>query len=325
LRESGSGLGSAGHLSGRAFPLSHLGDTPARSHPSPLRSLLHPFAVPHRPQISSTVSGCVSTPTAAECPEPLCPMTLPSGRPRRSPRRALPLRLRSYRLTRQTLSLSGPSSSPVSPESLQVVASPCWDQALPDIISATLAWVLGPVPRRPPRVLAQSFPEDPGLASREPRSADGSIPATQLPQGTHFRGGSHSLRFRLPRSLGPQIAPTATPRGAEPPGRLHHASPGWLPRPGCGIATCPFWAIDMAGLSPAGLQPCRPLLRVMGYGTYRLGVLSRAAPVPHPVVAIQTQGLMEPRPTVDDHQKARNSRAADPDTRDRLPEHMKLR
>jgi hypothetical protein len=28
---------------------------------------------------------------------------------------------------------------------------------------------------------------------------------------------------------------------------------------------------------------------------------------------------------VDDHQKARNSRAADPDTRDRLPEHMKLR
>src|SRR6516225_1536293 len=35
----------------------------------------------------------------------------------------------------------------------------------------------------------------------------------------------------------------------------------------------------------------------MGYGTYRLGVLSRAAPVPHPVVAIQTQGLMEPRPT----------------------------
>src|SRR5262249_32332517 len=34
----------------------------------------------------------------------------------------------------------------------------------------------------------------------------------------------------------------------------------------------------------------------MAYGTYRLGVLSRAAPVPHPVVAIQTQGLVEPRP-----------------------------
>jgi len=34
----------------------------------------------------------------------------------------------------------------------------------------------------------------------------------QLPQGAVFRGGSHSLRFRLLRSLDPQIAPTAAPR-----------------------------------------------------------------------------------------------------------------
>ena len=51
------------------------------------------------------------------------------------------------------------------------------------------------------------------------------------------------------------------------PGRLHHASPGWLPIPGCGIATCPTWAIDTAGLAPAGLQPCRLLPAASGSST----------------------------------------------------------
>jgi hypothetical protein len=45
------------------------------------------------------------------------------------------------------------------------------------------------------------------------------------------------------------------------PGRLHHASPGWLPIPRCGITTCLNRAIGTAGLSPAGLRPCRPLPR----------------------------------------------------------------
>ena len=43
------------------------------------------------------------------------------------------------------------------------------------------------------------------------------------------------------------------------PGRIHHAVLGWLPAPSSGIATCLNRAIDMAGLSPAGLQPCRLL------------------------------------------------------------------
>ncbi len=42
-------------------------------------------------------------------------------------------------------------------------------------------------------------------------------------------------------------------------GRLHHAVPGSLPAPSCGIATCLNRAINMTGLSPVGLQPCRPL------------------------------------------------------------------
>ena len=85
----------------------------------------------------------------------------PSGRPQGSPRRALPLHPRSYGLTRQTLSLSGPSSSPVSPESWQVVASPCWDPALPDIVSATLAWVLGPFTPPSPSGACPVLPQGP--------------------------------------------------------------------------------------------------------------------------------------------------------------------
>ena len=43
------------------------------------------------------------------------------------------------------------------------------------------------------------------------------------------------------------------------PGRLHHASAGWLPIPRCGIAMCLNRATGTTGLSPAGLQPCRLL------------------------------------------------------------------
>ena len=53
------------------------------------------------------------------------------------------------------------------------------------------------------------FLDDTGLASRETRLADGRSPAMQLLQGALFRGCSHSLRFRLPRSLDLQVAPTS--------------------------------------------------------------------------------------------------------------------
>ena len=76
-----------------------------------------------------------------------------------------------------------------------------------------------------------------------------------------FRGCRHSLRFKLPRSLGPQVAPTADNIVSGRPGRLHHAYSRVVAHAGCGIATCPIWAIDTAGLPPAGLQSCR-LLRL---------------------------------------------------------------
>jgi hypothetical protein len=42
--------------------------------------------------------------------------------------------------------------SPYSGESLQVVVSPCWEVALPSVISAIRVWVHGPLPRSAPSV-----------------------------------------------------------------------------------------------------------------------------------------------------------------------------
>ena len=63
-----------------------------------------------------------------------------------SPGRALPLRHRSYWLMRQTKTLP-PVPVPFADGSSQVVANPCWEMALPDVISGFPVQVLGPIPR----------------------------------------------------------------------------------------------------------------------------------------------------------------------------------
>jgi hypothetical protein len=67
--------------------------------------------------------------------------------------------------------------------SLQVAASPCWEMALPDIISATLAQALGPIPRRAPR-LRVSIP-----SPRTPVSPHGKrVRRADLPPHSSFSG-----------------------------------------------------------------------------------------------------------------------------------------
>jgi hypothetical protein len=171
---------------------------------------------------------------------------------------ALPHHPRSYGLMRQTSSLCDPLLRSGS-RSLQVAASPCWPEVFPDVISAIRVWVLGPLPRSarvvPLLVTSHTTPASPERA--QVRRANHRRTATAT-AGT-FRGCSHSVMFRLPYSLDPQVAPTAEATASGRPGLIHHASLGWLPAPRGGIATCPTRAIDTAGLPPAGLQPCRPL------------------------------------------------------------------
>jgi hypothetical protein len=146
--------------------------------------------------------------------------------------------------------------------------------ALPDIISATLVQALGPIPRRAPRLL-MSIP-----SPRTPAFTDGKtvgrtdLPPQQLRRGADIeasviRSPSGSCTRLAPRLLRPQRL------SAGPPGLSHHASPGRLPGPGCGVASRSTWTTDVAGLAPAGSQPCRLLLPAHGLPMIFLMVTTR--------------------------------------------------
>src|SRR5215831_1723100 len=113
---------------------------------------------------------------------------------------------------RQTSPLSRPTHDGLVRESLQVAACPCWAEALPDVISSISVEVLGPVPR-PRRASAVPLPVASRRTSASPyvqevRRAE--TPAMLAASMTNqFRGCSHSVMFRLPHLLGPQVAPTA--------------------------------------------------------------------------------------------------------------------
>ena len=102
--------------------------------------------------------------------------------------------------------------SPLCSRSLQVVASPCWEMALPNVISASPslgAWTLTPV--GPYGAHARFFPQNIGL----PRITSGSAPTlnpySDFSTGL-LRGCSHSVMFRPQGLLTTQVAPTAVPK-----------------------------------------------------------------------------------------------------------------
>ncbi len=89
-------------------------------------------------------------PRPTRCPEVLRLVeVLPFPEWRLAPlRRALPLLRSSYDLMRQTKTLPPPLDLSLVGGSLQVATSPCWELALPDVISADLspdAWTRTPV------------------------------------------------------------------------------------------------------------------------------------------------------------------------------------
>ena len=111
---------------------------------------------------------------------------------------------------RQTSARSRPPPDGLGREAWQVAAYPCWDAALPEVISPICGEVLGPVPRRaaavPLPVTSRSTSASPYM--QEVRRAE--TPAMIATSMTNrFRGCSHFMMFRLPHLLGPQIAPTA--------------------------------------------------------------------------------------------------------------------
>jgi len=89
------------------------------------------------------------------------------------------------------------------------------------------AWT--PTPWRPSGAFARFFPKGTGLTSDVTSSARQTIPIMQFQPGYIFRGCSHSLMFRLPRSLNPQVAPTAELQGGQAV-YTTHSPVGYLPR-----------------------------------------------------------------------------------------------
>ena len=88
------------------------------------------------------------------------------------------------------------------------------------------------------------------------------LTALSTAEGQSFRYVQAPIRLWRTRPPGCTHRCDTMPTGQ--PGRLHHASPGWLTAPRCGIATYPTRVRlrrYTAGLSPAGLQPCRLLRR----------------------------------------------------------------
>lgn len=198
-----------------AFPCSRklkhtLAYTP-HAHGSLCRSPSAPLTTLVEPRVSYGVTRmAITVPRAPSPPWGVTPPRVVFPRPRP----ALPGLHRSYGLMRQTSTLSRPTHDGLVPESLQVAACPCWEEVLPDVISSICVEVLGPVPRRasPVRLPVSSRRTSASPYVQEVRRAE--TPAMIATSMTNrFRGCSHSVMFRLPHSLGPQIAPTVEAQG----------------------------------------------------------------------------------------------------------------
>jgi hypothetical protein len=165
-----------------------------------------PLTIVFEPSVSYGVTRLAIT--VPRAPSPPWGVTPPRG-VCLHPRSALPNPHRYSELMRQTSTLSHPTHGGLVHESVQVAACPCWEEALPDVLSSICVEVLGPVPRRassvPLPVSSRRTSASPYM--QEVRRAE--TPAMIATSMTNrFRGCSHSVMFRLPHLQGPQVAPT---------------------------------------------------------------------------------------------------------------------
>jgi len=247
-------------LSAHCLPVDEEAQTLARIHPSQSR-----FTCGTR----SIFNGSA---TPAQCPGPAKTRQVPRGplpgQGVTSPRVASSATSAGVTppssLLRPHASDQNPPASSGSPSvggSLQVAASPCWESALPDVISADLslgAWTPTPV-----------VPMVPLLVSSHEASASPALGSGRQPTNTRAATSARPLISGLQSFTNVQA-----PRFARPPGRSHRRSslapwqPGLL-RPGIlrlvtspqsGYASRLNRAIDGVGtFTPLDPQPCRLL------------------------------------------------------------------
>ncbi len=176
---------------------------------------------------------------------------------------------------RQTKTLSPASVVPIPMSLCRLPPAPAGNWPFPTLSLQSLRRRLDPYPAVSSRCFCSLLPQRQRPHLRRHRFGTPNYPCNATSTGNSFSGLRFDRLTALSTAEGQSFRYVQAPTLARPPGcthrcgtlptgqpgRLHHASPGWLPAPGCGITTCPTRATETAGLSPAGLQPCRLLRR----------------------------------------------------------------
>ena len=146
--------------------------------------------------------------------------------------RALPLLHSSYWLMRQTITLLLPRIQPCTVSLCRLLQVPAGRWPFPTLSLQSLRRCLDPYPAVSFQCTCPLLPgrQRPHL-KRDRFGTPTLSPAMQLQQGRASRGCSHSIIFRLPRSLDPQIAPTAEAQSLQGSRAVYttHSSVGYLP------------------------------------------------------------------------------------------------
>ncbi len=149
--------------------------------------------------------------------------------------RALPHLYRSYRLMRQTYTLSLPSAPLMGTtcrESLPVATYPLLGVGPSrHYLRNPCMGAWPPTPSRPHGARTRFFPQGNGLTLEIRSSARKTHRHNATSAAGLFRGCRHFVMFRLPYLLGPQVAPTVAdyPQGSRAV-YTTHSSVGYLPR-----------------------------------------------------------------------------------------------
>jgi len=164
------------------------------------------------PLYSGTVScnGLLSSPPCAESPFAHSRCYLSWRDVWRHIGRHYPPLHRSYWLMRQAKTLSSSRFYSWSMSLCRLLQAPAGSWSFPTLFLQSLRRRLDPYPAVSLWCACSLLPR--GQRPHIQRHTFGTLkitPIMQLQQGKYSRGCSHSLMFRLPRSLAPQVAPTA--------------------------------------------------------------------------------------------------------------------
>ncbi len=133
---------------------------------------------------------------------------------------------------RQTKTLPLSSVVPITAGPCRLSSVPAGRWPFPTLSLQSLRRCLDPYPAVSSKCSCSLLPWRQRPHLRRHRFGTPSCPCNATSTGYLFRGCSHSVMFRLPRSLDPQVAPTAVAQSPQGDRAVYttHSSVGYLPR-----------------------------------------------------------------------------------------------